>query len=282
MGALDGKVFVVTGANTGMGRIAAQAFAAEGAHVLLACRSEAKTAPVVQAIRETTGNHGVEFVPLDLGDLDSVHACADALLARGLPIHCLVNNAGVAGIRGMTKSGFEMHFGINHIGHFVLTLRLLDRIKQSAPARIVTVSSRSHYEVLSRPNWDRYRSTSRSPTGLREYAASKLANVLFTHELAKRLQGSGVTTYAVDPGTVATDIWQRGLWKPVAAFLTQFMTSAEDGARTTIHCAMSDAVAHETGLYYKDCAPRRVNKWAQDDELAAELWRKSAEWTGVG
>lgn len=282
MGTLDGKVFVVTGANTGLGRVAAHAFAAEGAQVWLACRSEEKTVPVVAAIRDATGNANVEFVPLDLADLESVHACADRLLARGLPIHCLVNNGGVAGIRGMTKSGFEMHFGINHIGHFVLTLRLLDRIKASAPARVVTVSSRSHYEVMRRPDWERYRSTTRSPLGLREYAASKLANALFMRELGKRLAGTGVTTYSVDPGTVGTDIWGRRIWKPVAAFISWFMTSVEDGARTTIYCATSDAVAHETGQYYKDCKLKRTNKLAVDDDLAAELWRRSAEWTGIG
>src|SRR5262249_46901835 len=138
---LAGKTFIVTGANTGIGKVTALELARQGAHVILACRSKQKAEAVVAEIKRETGNHGVEVVELDLGDLASVRRCAEQLLARpDLRIHGLINNAGLAGQRGVTKDGFELQFGTNHLGPYLFTRLLLDRIKQSGPARIVNVS----------------------------------------------------------------------------------------------------------------------------------------------
>ncbi len=277
MSELSGKVFIVTGANTGIGKVAATDFARRGAHVFLACRSAAKTQPVIDEIKQATGNAQIEFLALDLGDLDSVRTAAAAFLARDLPLHVLVNNAGLAGQRGHTKSGFELAFGTNHVGHFLFTELLLEKLKASAPARIVNVASTAHYNAKG-IDWEAVRKPTRSLTALDEYAVSKLANVLFTKELARRLAGTKVTTYALHPGVVATDVWRR---VPIGlrGLAKLFMKSAEDGAKTTIYCATSPAVAAETGKYYDDVKEKRPSKQADDLVLAAELWTRSEAWT---
>lgn len=280
MSDLANKTFIVTGANTGIGKITALELARRGAHVILACRSKDKTEPVIEEIQRETGNKQVEFVELDLGDLASVRRCAEALLARNIPIHGLVNNAGLGGQRGMTKDGFEIQFGTNHLGHYLFTRLLLDRIKQSGTARIVNVASQSHYQA-KRIDWDALREKTKSTTGMREYAVSKLSNVLFTKELARRLEGTGVTTYALHPGVVATDVWRR-LPRPVAWVAKKFMVTPEQGAQTTLRCATAPELASETGHYYdKDGKEKRPSRLADDAELAKQLWSKSAEWTGL-
>lgn len=276
---LGGRVYLVTGANTGIGRVTAQVLASKGAHVLLACRSEAKAAPVVDAIREATGNASVECVPLDLGDFASVNACAEAFLARGLPLHGLVNNGGVAGRRGSTKDGFEVQFGVNHLGHFLLTLRLMPALLASAPARIVNVSSEGHRSARG-IDFDAVRRSTATVAALHEYGVSKLANVLFTRALARRLEGRGVTTYALHPGVVATEIWRR-LPAAIAWIPKLFMLTPEQGAQTTLHCALSEEAGRETGLYYDHSRVREPSPVALDDALGEELWAKSLAWTGA-
>lgn len=274
---MTGKVCVITGANTGIGEVTARELARAGARVILACRSEAKTQPVIDAIRAETGNQQVEFIALDLADLASVRRCAEQLIAQATPIHVLINNAGLAGQRSTTREGFELTFGVNHLGHFLLTTLLLDTLKASAPARVVTVASASHYQARSGIDWTKVRGKTRTITGTREYAVSKLANVLFSAELARRLEGTGVTTYALHPGVVASDVWRKVPW-PVRPIIKRFMLTTEEGARTTLHCATAPELADESGLYYHACAPKKPSSAARDEALAAELWRRSAEW----
>ncbi|MBX3209360.1 MAG: SDR family NAD(P)-dependent oxidoreductase, partial [Labilithrix sp.] len=202
---LEDRNVVVTGASTGIGRITAETLAKRGAKVILACRSEDKTRPVIDAITAAGGR--AEFLPLDLGDLASVRAAARTLLDRGDPIHVLVNNAGVAASRGVTKDGFEIAFGTNHLGHFLFTTLLLPRLRESAPARIVNVASKAHYRARGVP-FDSLRAPTKSATGWPEYTTSKLCNVLFTRELARGRAGEGVTSYAVHPGVIASDLWR--------------------------------------------------------------------------
>jgi retinol dehydrogenase-12 len=264
---LGGKVMIVTGANTGIGRVTAEALAARGARVILACRSEEKTKPVVDAIKASGGD--AEYVHLDLADLDSVRACAAEILAKDEPLHVLINNAGLAGLRGQTKQGFELVFGTNHLGHFLLTELLLPRLRASKPSRIVNVSSGSHYQAKG-IDWDALTKPTVTITTLPEYAVSKLANVLFTKELARGKAGEGVHSYALHPGMIATDAWREIPW-PVRPIMKLFMLTNEEGARTTLHCATSDAVANDDGLFYDKEKPREPSALAMDEALAKEL-----------
>jgi len=273
---LAGRVALITGASTGIGLVTARELAASGAHVFIACRSREKGEAAVDEIRKTTGNEKVELLALDLGDFVSIRACAEQFLSRDLPLHLLINNAGLAGAKGMTKSGFELAFGTNHVGPFLLTQLLLDRIKLSAPARIVTVASRAHSRV-SGINWDDVRQPTKGKAGLPEYGVSKLANVLFSAELGRKLVGSGVTTYSLHPGVVATDVWREvpALIRPLIKLM---MISTEEGAATTLYCATSPDVSNETGLYYDKCRVNEPSNVGQDGALAAELWQRSEAW----
>jgi retinol dehydrogenase 12 len=276
MGEVQGRTFLVTGGNTGIGRATAAGLAARGGRVFVACRSQSKGEAAVAGIKAAAGNDSVFFLPLDLADLDSVRACALSFLALGEPLHVLVNNAGVAGRRGLTRQGFELTFGVNHLGHFALTEALLGRLTGSAPSRVVTVSSDAHFSAPG-VDFDALRRPARGLTGMREYAVSKLCNVLFSAELARRVAGTGVTTYALHPGVVASDIWRRVPW-PVRPLLTQRMLTVDEGAATSLYCASSPAVAAASGRFYDKCAERAPSA-AATPELAGLLWERSAAWT---
>lgn len=272
---LAGKVMLVTGANTGIGRVTAEVLASRGARVILACRSEEKTRPVLAAITEAGGD--ASFVQLDLADLDSVRAAAAKVLAEEAPLHVLINNAGLAGLRGQTKQGFELLFGTNHLGHFLLTELLLPRLRKSAPARIVNVSSGSHYKAKG-IDFDALKQKTATISTMPEYEVSKLANVLFTKELARGRAGKEVHSYALHPGMVASDAWREIPW-PVRSIMKMFMLTNEEGAETTLHCATSEEAWQEDGLFYDKKKPRKPNPLAEDEALAKALWEKSVEWT---
>lgn len=276
---LAGKNYIVTGGNSGIGMVAARELARRGGRVIIASRSADKTLPVIETIKRETGNDQVEFAKLDLSDLDSVRACGEALLAKSLKFEVLINNAGFAsglrGARGLTKQGFELTFGTNHLGHYLLTRQLLDRIT----GRVVNVSSVSHYQTRSW-DWERVRQPTRSIAGLAEYSISKLANVLFTAELAKRWPGK---TYAVHPGTVATDVW-RGVPNPLRFVMKKAMRmiTPEQGAVSMLKAATSPELANQTGLYYDEHGnERKASKLGRDENLQRELWVRSAEWVGL-
>ena len=278
MSDLAGRTFLITGGNTGIGLAAARNFAGRGARIHLACRSRSKGEAAAAAIIAETGNQQVGFLPLDLADLDSVRACAAAFLARDEPLHVLVNNAGVAGRRGLTRDGFELMFGINHVGHFTLASALLDRLAASAPARVVTVSSDAHYNAPG-IDFEAVRQRTRHLTGMPEYAVSKLANVLFSQELARRAAERGITACALHPGMVASDIWRR-VPRPVRPLLTRRMLTTEQGASTPVYCATAPELAGVTGRFYinsREADPSRV----ATPELAGTLWERSEAWAAV-
>ena len=280
----EGRIILITGASAGIGRVTAQQLAEAGAHLFLACRSQEKTLRVIEEIKQSCREKGrpneqIEFLPLDLASLESVRACAAEFLARDLPLHVLINNAGIGGIRGLTKDGFEMHFGVNHLGHFLLTLLLVERLKASAPARVVTLSSKLHYKTKAL-DFDILKRSTKTVSGMPEYGVSKLANALFSAELARRLDGSGVHAYAVHPGIVASDIWRR-IPRPFSSIAKLFMISEEEGARTSLYCATSEQVADDSGLYYDSSKARYPSRLAQDTTLAEQLWEKSEAWTGI-
>ena len=277
-GELSGRTFLITGANTGIGRATAADLANRGGRVYLACRSQQKGRAAAAAIVAATGNEAVTFLPLDLADLASVRTCAEQFLARGEPLHVLINNGGVAGQRGITRDGFELAFGVNHLGHFALTTALLDCLAASAPARVVNVSSDSHYQAKG-IDFEAVRRRTASVTGMREYAVSKLSNVLFTQELARRVADRGVTAYALHPGVVASDIWRRVPW-PVRPLITRRMITTEEGARTSLYCATAPEVAQVSGRFYDDCREREASAVATG-ELAGTLWQRSEAWTAA-
>jgi retinol dehydrogenase-12 len=273
---LAGQTVLITGANTGIGRATAEVLAARGAEIIIATRSEEKTRPVIAAIEAAGGR--ARFVALDLGDFASIRACAQAL--EGTPIHTLVANAGLAGPRGLTASGFELAFGTNHVGHY-LFVRLLEANLRAAatptrPARLVVVSSASHYMARAL-DWSVVQQPTKSTTGLKEYEVSKLANVLFAKEISLRW-GPGVVAVSLHPGTIASDIWRR-IPGPVRWIMKRFMKSVEEGALTSIHCATTPTLV--PGAYYSDSKEKAPSRLALDAALATELWRRSAEWTGL-
>jgi NAD(P)-dependent dehydrogenase (short-subunit alcohol dehydrogenase family) len=274
MSDLKGRTFLVTGANTGIGRVAAEHFAKRGARVVLACRSLEKTQAVLDAIKSAGGD--AEFLKLDLGSFESIRSAAAEFLARKEPLHVLVNNAGLAGHHGKTKDGFELQIGTNHLGPFLFTNLLLPLLRET-PGRIVNVSSGSHYAAKSIP-YDRFRDKTWSLTGMQEYEISKLCNVLFTKSLARDEANKGIGMYSLHPGTIATDIWRSvpGIILPLLKWAMK-MKTVEEGAQTTIYCATSDACANENGLYYTDRQVKKPSRLARDESLADELWKKSAE-----
>jgi NAD(P)-dependent dehydrogenase (short-subunit alcohol dehydrogenase family) len=276
---LEGRTCVVTGANSGIGRVTARELARRGARVVLACRSRERTEAALDETRRAGGDQSARFLELNLASFDSVRRAAAELLAGPEPIQVLINNAGLAGRRGRTADGFELTFGVNHLGHFLLTHLLLGRIRDSAPARIVTVASKAHFGAHG-IDFDSLRARTASATGFPEYEVSKLANVLFSAELGRRLRGTGVTTYSLHPGVVASGIWRNVPW-PVRPLLKLFMKSNDEGARTTLWCATSPDLASETGLYYDECTPRKPSAVARDEALGRELWRRSLDWCGI-
>jgi retinol dehydrogenase-12 len=275
---LNGRTFLVTGANTGIGKETVRVLAGRGARVVLAGRSEDKTRSAMKEIADQTGNTDLDYIPLDLGDLASVRAAAETFLASGEPLHVLINNAGLAGSRGMTKSGFELAFGTNHVGPFLFTELLRDHIVASGPGRIVNVASTGHYRPKG-IDWDAVRRTTVTRTAFDEYCVSKLANVLHAQELGRRLEGTGVTTYSLHPGAIASDVW-REVPFGLRHVMKLFMKSTEQGALTSLYCATSPDVAGDTGRYYDNQREKTPSK-VVTPELAAELWERSEAWVSA-
>ncbi|MDH5491616.1 MAG: SDR family oxidoreductase [Myxococcales bacterium] len=281
-GALAGKVCLITGANTGIGRATALELGRRGARLRLAGRSEERTQPVLDELRalgEKGGGADVAFIPLDLGSLASVRACAEAFLARDEPLHVLIANAGLAGARGQTEDGFERAFGVNHLGHHLLIRLLEETLVASAPSRIVIVSSKSHYSAKTL-DLEEVRRSTRSLSALDEYAVSKLANVLCAKELDRRLGDRGVTAVSLHPGVVASDVWREVPW-PFRSLIKLFMISNEEGARTTIHCATAPEIPRQGGQFFDRCRPRTPSPLARDEALARRLWEESEKMVGL-
>lgn len=272
---LSGRTFLVTGANTGIGKETVRGLAGRGARVVLAGRSEDKTRAAMKAIADDTGNSDLDYLALDLGDLASVRTAAETFLASGEPLHVLINNAGLAGSRGLTESGFELAFGTNHVGTFCFTELLRDHIVASGPGRIVNVASTGHYRAKG-IDWDAVRQPTVTRTAFDEYCVSKLANVLHAQELGRRLEGTGVTTYSLHPGTIASDVW-RAVPFGLRHLMKLAMKSTEEGARTSLHCATSPDVAGQTGRYYDNQREKKPSA-VVTPELAAELWERSEAW----
>ncbi|XP_063231388.1 retinol dehydrogenase 11-like isoform X2 [Bacillus rossius redtenbacheri] len=285
---LDGKTVVVTGANTGIGKETALELVRRGARVVLACRDPERgrraAADISARLADCPRAGELVVLALDLASLNSVRRGAGLLLAREPALHVLVNNAGVfSSPRSLTEDGIETQLGVNHVGHFLLTLLLLPRMLRSSPARIINVTSMSH--ISGRIDFDDL-NMERSYSPYQSYARSKLANILFTRELADRLRGTGVTTYAVHPGCVATDITRHlpQSYSRLSCWLFESLVlhmTPQQGAQTTVHCAVDEAAGGETGLYYSNCR-RSSPFWNATDKMAAaKLWDVSLKLTGL-
>ncbi len=276
------KVCMVTGATSGIGQVAAHELAAMGATLFLVCRDRAKGERTAADIQAQTGNGRVNLLVGDLSSLAAVREIARSFLAREQPLHLLLNNAGVINLqRVSTVDGHEEMFAVNHLAPYLLTNLLLDRIKASAPARIVNVASDAHAFVKSMNFADlNFKVGFR---GMKVYGHSKLANILFTRELAKRVDGSGVTVNAVHPGAVATGLGSQNglLGRMVQPLMKLFLKSPEQGARTLIYASTAPALADVTGRYFANCREKHPKPWATDDGAAERLWTVSAELVGL-
>ncbi|PYP03869.1 MAG: SDR family oxidoreductase [Gemmatimonadetes bacterium] len=271
---LEGRTFFVTGANSGIGRALVEALAARGGRVVLATRSEERTRPVLTGIQSRYPAVRAQWVSLDVSDLGSVRRAAQAFLASGQPIDVLVNNAGIAGTRALTKDGFDLTYATNHIGPFLLTSLLLPRVREAPQGRVVNVASGAHM-MVKRIDWsvlERRAAPKRS--GFADYTVTKLMNVLHAKELARRLAGTRVTTYALHPGAVASNIW-RALPRPLQWFGKLFMLSNEEGAETPLYCATAPELATTTGRYYDRRREVSPSPLAEDEALAKELWART-------
>jgi NAD(P)-dependent dehydrogenase (short-subunit alcohol dehydrogenase family) len=276
------KTVVITGANTGIGKETAVGLAEMGATLVLACRNRAKAEVATADVKARSGSEDVHLVDLDLADLDSVAQCAKEVLDRFDRLDVLINNAGLQlKQRTTTKQGFETTFGVNHLAHFRLTDLLLDRVRASAPARIVNLSSVGHNFARGGLPWDDLQHDTTRYTANGAYCESKLANILFTRELARRLPAEEVTVNAAHPGAVRSEFGSsEDMGKLYGAFMKAggpFLISPKAGARTSIYLASSPEVEGKTGGYYVRRKLHRGSKQSRDADAARRLWTVSEE-----
>ena len=278
---MGGKVVLITGGTSGIGKAAATALAGMGATVVITGRNEERGKRALQEIREESGNDGVELILADLTVQDEVRRLAEELRERHNQLEVLVNNAGlVLSERTETLDGIETQLAINHLAPFLLTNLLLDLLKESAPSRIVTVSSDAHrwakIDLDDLQSRKRYR-------GMQVYGKTKLANIMFTYELAERLEGTGVTANCMHPGGVNTNFGnnQGGPMNLLFRLFKPFMRSPEQGADTLIYLASSPEVEGMTGKYLVDRKVKAASDAAYDETTRKRLWEASEELTGL-
>ncbi|XP_040194468.1 dehydrogenase/reductase SDR family member 13 [Rana temporaria] len=279
---LRGRTVIVTGGNVGIGKMTALDMAKRGARVILACRNKETAEAAAHDIRRLSGNNEVLFMKLDLASIASIRSFCKTFLDSEPRLDILINNAGLTA-KGKTEDGFNMVFGVNHLGHFLLTHLLLDRLKQCTPSRIVVLASNAH--KMGRINFKNL-----NPAGetwleiFRTYSDSKLANVLFARELANRLQGTEVTCYAVHPGVVHTNLGRNfpsWLQVPLFPFLWLFLRTSMDGAQTSIYCSVEEDIEQYSGRYFNNCRVEQVPPHARDDAVAKKLWEVSEDLLGL-
>ena len=280
-GHMQDKVCMVTGATAGIGRVTATALARQGAAVIIASRNPQRCAETAARTRQETGNARVDYLAADLSSQAQIRQLVEEFHKRYDRLDVLVNNAGAFYMRRQESvDQIEMTFALNHLNYFLLTNLLLDTIEASAPARIVNVSSDAHRGGQIR--FDDLQGQKKF-SGWRAYAQSKLANVLFTYELARRLEGKEVTANALHPGFVATRFAENngGLYKAAMSLVHLFARTPEQGARTSIYLASSPQVEGVSGKYFTDEKPVDSDPASYDQVSARRLWDVSAEMTGL-
>ncbi|XP_040279145.1 retinol dehydrogenase 14 [Bufo bufo] len=282
---MRGKTVIITGANCGIGRATAAELLRQQARVILACRDPERAEEAARELREETGDSGEVVVKqLDLSSLKSVRRFCQEVVREEPNLDVLINNAGVFQCPyTKTEDGFEMQFGVNHLGHFLLTHLLLGLLKSSAPSRVVVVSSKLYkYGEINFDDLNSEKSYGRGSA----YSRSKLANILFTRELARRLEGTGVTVNALHPGIVRTNLGRHinipVLVKPLFNVVSwAFFKSPVEGAQTSIYLASSPEVEGVSGKYFGDCKEEELLPKAMDDLVARKLWDISEVMVGL-
>lgn len=285
MNRIDGKVVIVTGCNTGIGKETVLELARRGAKVYMACRDPARCEAARIEIIDRTQNQQLFNRSLDLGSLESVRNFVARFKAEESRLDLLINNAGVMACpRSLTADGYEQQFGVNHLGHFLLTNLLLDRLKHSSPSRIVVVSSAAH--LVGRINREDLMSEKNYGKFFGAYSQSKLANVLFTRKLSELLKGSGVTVNCCHPGVVRTELnrhfagpeWTKSALKVISLYLFK---TPRAGAQTQLRLALDPKLECSTGGYYSDCLRFPLVPWARNMDTANWLWRESEKLVGL-
>jgi NAD(P)-dependent dehydrogenase (short-subunit alcohol dehydrogenase family) len=280
---MQGKVCLITGATNGIGKVAALELAKKGATVIVAGRDPQKTEQVVRDIRQAAGHERVYHALADLSLLSGVHALADDILNRYDRLDVLLNNAGgIYNERHVTSEGLELTFALNHMSYFLLTHRLLELLCESAPARVINVSSNAHFGI-QKLDFDNLQGE-KSYFGFGAYSRSKLANVLFTYELARRLVGTGVAANALHPGAVSTGFGMnnKDVFSKVLFTLFKMVTiPPEQGAQTSIYLASSPKVNGITGKYFTKSKPVASSPASYDEEAQHRLWQVSEQIAGI-
>lgn len=278
---MHGKVCLITGANSGIGKVTALELARQGATVVMVCRNTAKGTAAQSEIRAASGNTAVDLLLADLSSLASVRELAEAFQQRYPRLDVLINNAGIyRGRYTETSDGFEQTFAVNHLAPFLLTNLLRELLIASAPARIITVSSEGH-------RWARMDFNDlhgkRGYNGMRAYTQSKLANILFTYELARQLAGTGVTANCLHPGGVATNFAteEAGLFGIIFRLMRPVLRTPEQGAATSVYLATAPTIADVTGTYFRNQRPARSSRTSYDQDTWQRLWLVSAELVGL-
>jgi len=278
---VKGKICVITGGTDGIGKAAAQRLGLQGARLLIQGRDGVKGARAVAELKERTGNSEIEFLQADFASLADVRRLAASVRERTARLDVLINNAGgFSSKRNLSQDGYELTLAVNHLAPFLLTHLLLDLLKASSPSRIVTTASGAHKGA--RIDFDDLQSTGRY-NGMRVYGMSKLANILFTRILARRLQGTGVTATCLHPGFVRSQIGRgiEGVGRSIFGFLSRFARSPDKGAETLVYLASSPLVEGASGGYYFDCKEIAPSLAAQNDADAQRLWDLSAKLVGI-
>lgn len=270
----SGKIIVITGANSGIGLETTRELARGGATLVMACRDLARAKAARADIAASVPGAKLELVSLDLASLASVRACAETLKSQWPRIDVLINNAGLFPFkRQLTEDGFEMQFGVNHLAHFLLTQSLMPALLAAERPRVVNVASMMHH--LGKIDFGSFRGET-SYGALKAYAQSKLCNVLFARELARRHGGDGLVSFSLHPGPVGTNIMGRGLVNRTLYRLIGAYMSAKRGARTSVHLASADGIEGSSGAYYDEFLKVKPgSKLSQDAALATKLWQVS-------
>ena len=280
---LDGKIVIVTGANTGIGLSTAIDLARRGATIIMACRDMRKGEKALDKVKLESSSEDILLMHLDLSSLDSVRDFAKEFLSKYSKLNILINNAGVMSCPYMkTKDGFEMQIGINHFGHFALTNLLLKALANGAPARVVTVSSIGHW-LYGKMDFEDINYEKRSYDKMGAYGQSKLANVLFTRELHNKAKEHDITTYSLHPGFVVTELARYDTYY-ILFFRTMgalYGRTPEQGAQTTIYCAVEEGLEKHSGGYFSNCTLSTYSTDGQNDGYAKKLWELSEQITGT-